>query len=207
MAQELEERLKRLEQALLLGGGGTDELESRLARIESVVNRLVADPTIGAALVGYPSFGGRIGKLTEQGVEFKDEAFNDQRGLVKADLDYDHSYLYLLAETMRQWQSTQLWDEFAQVIAKSSDSGEDTATVILVEISTAGSAGAPGSTVTFTFRRSGYLAIESGGLAIKDGVTAPDTLTDYALIYVDTSDGDLKVKFGDGTVKTLATDT
>ena len=42
---------------------------------------------------------------------------------------------------------------------------------------------------------------------IQDGTTAPSTSSGYAYIYVDTADGDLKVKFGDGTVKTLATDT
>jgi hypothetical protein len=39
-----------------------------------------------------------------------------------------------------------------------------------------------------------------------DGVTAPGTTSGYAKIYVDIADGDLKVKFGDGTVKTIATD-
>jgi hypothetical protein len=46
-----------------------------------------------------------------------------------------------------------------------------------------------------------------GAIAILDGMTAPGTTSGYAKIYVDTADGDLKVKFGDGTVKTLATDT
>jgi hypothetical protein len=46
-----------------------------------------------------------------------------------------------------------------------------------------------------------------GYLSMTDGVTAPGTSAGYASIYVDTADGDLKVKFGDGTVKTLATDT
>lgn len=45
------------------------------------------------------------------------------------------------------------------------------------------------------------------GLAITDGVTAPATASGLAQIYVDTADGDLKVKFGDGTVKTIVTDT
>ena len=45
-----------------------------------------------------------------------------------------------------------------------------------------------------------------GALALKDGITAPATSAGYAQIYVDTSDGDLKVKFGDGTVKTITTD-
>lgn len=44
-------------------------------------------------------------------------------------------------------------------------------------------------------------------LDIQDGITAPSTLSGKARIYVDSADGDLKVKFGDGTVKTLATDT
>jgi hypothetical protein len=41
---------------------------------------------------------------------------------------------------------------------------------------------------------------------IKDGVTAPATILGSAQIYVDSADGDLKVIFGDGTVKTIVTD-
>jgi hypothetical protein len=44
-------------------------------------------------------------------------------------------------------------------------------------------------------------------MAIVDGITAPTTVLGKTFIYVDTADGDLKVKFGDGTVKTIATDT
>jgi hypothetical protein len=47
----------------------------------------------------------------------------------------------------------------------------------------------------------------AGVFGLTDGVSAPATLTGIAQIYVDTADGDLKVKFGDGTVKTIATDT
>ena len=43
-------------------------------------------------------------------------------------------------------------------------------------------------------------------LYLVDGVTAPSTST-LAQIYVDTADGDLKVKFSDGTVKTIVVDT
>jgi len=32
-------------------------------------------------------------------------------------------------------------------------------------------------------------------------------LTGFARLYVDSNDGDLKIKFGDGTVKTISTDT
>lgn len=44
-------------------------------------------------------------------------------------------------------------------------------------------------------------------LRLTDGVTAPGTVAGIAQIYVDTADGDLKVIFGDGTVKTIVTDT
>lgn len=45
------------------------------------------------------------------------------------------------------------------------------------------------------------------GVWLVDGVTAPSTVSGYAGLYVDTADGDLKIKFGDGTVKTIVTDT
>lgn len=46
----------------------------------------------------------------------------------------------------------------------------------------------------------------SGALAIEDGVTAPSALVGYAKFYVDVADGDLKIIFGDGTIKTIVTD-
>lgn len=49
--------------------------------------------------------------------------------------------------------------------------------------------------------------ISKAYLGIEDGVTAPATVSGRTFLYVDSSDGDLKVKFGDGTVKTIATDT
>ena len=47
----------------------------------------------------------------------------------------------------------------------------------------------------------------NGGMAILDGMDAPATITGYGSIYIDAADGDLKIKFGDGTVKTIVTDT
>jgi hypothetical protein len=43
-------------------------------------------------------------------------------------------------------------------------------------------------------------------LPLTDGVIAPAAIPGSALIYVDVADGDLKVVFADGVVKTLATD-
>jgi hypothetical protein len=58
----------------------------------------------------------------------------------------------------------------------------------------------------------GFLNVYSGGIetdgwvSLADGVSAPSTRSGFAVLYVDSADGDLKVKFGDGTVKTIVTD-
>lgn len=44
-------------------------------------------------------------------------------------------------------------------------------------------------------------------LRLTDGISAPDVEAGKAIIYVDTADGDLKIKYGDGTVKTIVIDT
>jgi hypothetical protein len=44
-------------------------------------------------------------------------------------------------------------------------------------------------------------------MAIVDGVSTPTTVSGKSTIYVDSADGDLKIKFGDGTIKTIVTDT
>ena len=48
--------------------------------------------------------------------------------------------------------------------------------------------------------------VETTQVALEDGITAPATLSGFAIIYVDTADGSLKVKFDSGNVKTIATD-
>lgn len=49
--------------------------------------------------------------------------------------------------------------------------------------------------------------VVGGFVAVKDGMTAPGATSGFAKIYVDSADGDLKVKFADGTTKTIVTDT
>jgi hypothetical protein len=46
-----------------------------------------------------------------------------------------------------------------------------------------------------------------GHLGLIEGQVAPAAVPGYALIYIDTADGDLKCRFGDGVTKTLQTDT
>jgi hypothetical protein len=43
--------------------------------------------------------------------------------------------------------------------------------------------------------------------ALVDGVVEPDTVVGVAWLYIDQADGDLKMKFGDGTVKVISADT
>lgn len=54
---------------------------------------------------------------------------------------------------------------------------------------------------------SNKIASANGHFQMKDGVTEPATVAGHVSIYVDTADGDLKAKFGDGTVKTIVVDT
>lgn len=51
------------------------------------------------------------------------------------------------------------------------------------------------------------IAPEHDMVGLTDGVAEPDTKAGIAQIYVDSADGDLKIKFGDGTVKTIVVDT
>jgi len=48
--------------------------------------------------------------------------------------------------------------------------------------------------------------LDANQLGLVDGVTAPTAATGVAKIYVDTADGDLKVKFGDGHTVVIAAD-
>jgi hypothetical protein len=51
----------------------------------------------------------------------------------------------------------------------------------------------------------GNLSVD-GYVRIVDGVTAPGTASGYAILYIDSADGDLKIKFGNGFVRTIAAD-
>lgn len=57
----------------------------------------------------------------------------------------------------------------------------------------------------YTDLLAGNLRAVNGYVAVKDSMAAPATVAGVAHIYVDSADGDLKIKFGDGTVKVITT--
>lgn len=99
------------------------------------------------------------------------------------------------------------------------NTGDATPTPAMVVADTVTSTGNPITLQVETGRASGsfikgvragttyFEAYASGALGIADGISAPATVAGMAQLYVDTADGDLKVKFGDGTVKTIVVDT
>jgi len=52
-----------------------------------------------------------------------------------------------------------------------------------------------------------WKSVAAGFVIVTDGITAPGATAGVAKLYVDTADGDLKVIFGDGTIKTIVVDT
>ena len=63
------------------------------------------------------------------------------------------------------------------------------------------------ASASFEGQVTGNIFISQSHLGLVDGHPAPPALTGYAQIFVDSADGDLKIKFSDGTVKTIVTDT
>lgn len=99
------------------------------------------------------------------------------------------------------------------------NTGDATPTPAMVVADTVTGTGTPITLQVETGRASGsfvkgvragttyFEAFANGAVGIADGITAPAAVAGLALLYVDTADGDLKVRFGDGTVKTIVVDT
>lgn len=70
--------------------------------------------------------------------------------------------------------------------------------------------GSAGFDITMRRSAGSTLQMELGrfeAMIIQDGITAPSATVGSAKIYVDAADGDLKIIFGNGIVKTIVTDT
>jgi len=74
-------------------------------------------------------------------------------------------------------------------------------------IGTALTSKAAGSTASVSVLLCDRIVRIHDSISLTDGIAAPPASVGLAQIYVDSADGDLKVIFGDGTIKTLATDT
>jgi hypothetical protein len=102
------------------------------------------------------------------------------------------------------------------ISAKGTTQTNSTANTFEVNLNNTTSVFRFGNTVDGWLNSTGNFAIGSstpnskldiaGDIAITDGITAPTATVGKAKIYVDTADGDLKIVFGDGTVKTIVTD-
>jgi len=57
---------------------------------------------------------------------------------------------------------------------------------------------------TYMWHHHGELNIKT--VAVDDGIAVPDAIAGQAIIYVDIADGDLKIRFGDGVIKTIMVD-
>ncbi|RPJ55918.1 MAG: hypothetical protein EHM12_11155 [Dehalococcoidia bacterium] len=94
------------------------------------------------------------------------------------------------------------WDISTGIWAQGQLTFYNLSTGIQMNISSAGNV-AIGNSVT---QGSEKLNV-NGAIAIKDSMTAPTATAGFAKIFVDSADGDLKVIFANGTVKTITTDT
>jgi hypothetical protein len=203
----VEDRLDRLEQVFRLGGIGAPsalEQQTSLERLTHLIGLLLDNDAVGSVLTGPMQgtlyFGSVPAIIDASGIHFKDEAFGDG-------IFWDANSAW--TGKLRGYSSDT--EGFMQLAAEDADSGTGVPyAAVEVKASTISYAGLSvdidGSSLREAVLRDERFAIEGVPLALVDSITAPGAQAGYALIYVDSADGDLKVKFGDGFVAVLAAD-
>jgi len=62
------------------------------------------------------------------------------------------------------------------------------------------------TTIGFAYNWSSHGEVHVQTLAVDDGIAVPDAVAGQAIIFVDIADGDLKIRFSDGVIKTIVVD-
>jgi hypothetical protein len=171
------------------------------------------------------------GSTTDSGAYYGITVFRSHSGSVTTGAGYA-----LGTFSTRVFQTTNTWTESAYIRTISTETHSNTALGTRMAFATTANASTTvterlaleasglltfgGSTSSFPALKRNSTALETKladdsayaphamqYLDINDGITAPAAATGRARIYVDTADGDLKVIFADGTIKTIVTDT
>ena len=98
------------------------------------------------------------------------------------------------------------WLPFAQLVASATSvvDGNEQAS-IKIQLLTGGTLQ---DVAILAWDANGVLNVQLAGyLTLKDGVTAPTAAAGQARFYIDSADGDLKVRFGDNVTKVVSADT
>jgi hypothetical protein len=98
------------------------------------------------------------------------------------------------------------WLPFAQLVASATSvvDGNEQAS-IKIQLLTGGTLQ---DVATLAWDANGVMNVELAGyLTLKDGVTAPTAAAGVARLYVDSADGDFKVRYADSVTKVIAADT
>lgn len=104
------------------------------------------------------------------------------------------------------------YGQFTSSIIDATDGSEDSRLQMAVQIGGALTTilrlgGNGGGIWTPNAADNGLNTISAHQFVLTDGVTLPSAASGFARLFIDSADGDLKIIFGDGTVKTIVVDT
>ena len=182
--------------------GDTAALQKQIADLQAQIDQLKRQSLFGGKLQMRPDGTIKLGDvpatIEDDGIHFKDAAYGD--GLFWDANTPRIAKLRGFSSATIAAAALQVENDAALVDYAELDLSASTSDVyVAVQLSAGGALEQP-----IVIRPANVRITRP--LALTDGITAPGTLTGYAQIYVDTADGDLKVKFGNGFVATIALD-